>query len=799
MLPETISTSYIRYKAYESPILHWIVSTSNAYSYGKSIAPNSSKKPKHGTSGSIGTPQLDDPDKPTKYIVPHHEIVDRVEFIIAAQKLKRSVPTYIIDYLKKSIADRERCTKWFRKHMVGDITVERSTAEHVHFTGVLKSVLKMLELHPSSTSLPQRATLPHSIHDLAEAGHRFSKLSVEDPMDVVEAPEVWDQSPVGRSEEIEPPSSDNKEIYEAESTDEDRLIAMYDLLEKLEKTRKGIRDIWTEYRKKSISLINATAVTNAAIELAHNREDQLRVDFPESPYWDELIEILFPDIAGHWQTEPSAWAEKDVEDLESVYYFVTHMLKDFQHTCNASDFCDWIKIWTPKVNRVYDHREDVSKLSAVQKLIRSKTLMDNVLPELCLQARHGIIYTRDKLTDAFKHMLDTRHVYLYVCFAFQILCDIHLVLGDQVFRPFDDLRVVGCRLIRHRDTIMKPLGDRSKVYEEIFQAHQKIMDQLDHWSLDDPMMRWRWLYYNGLPNHEYEIRGQKPHFLITHQTLLCGALAAETCLRMQEISMCLADKFYHVTAVLHLHNALKKEGCLSTPIPFLEALEQLYEPEKIFLGGAPTNPQAYRNHYLVILGFSLKYFAAGKPRKGCTKRKDDRTRPRDLTVLRPVMQALKNEFYRTPEQPGPPLSDLIKLVEERKKLPPRPRSSPMKPSPLQDLDADPISFLATLRDRISEEQAHLDASFYNAYFTSFRLLQQIAESQMVKKRFRKEYGFDDNDARGDAFVKKLYYVPLFLFERHLDDPEGMWFASVGETVEKFFRGWEMGEEDLRRG
>ncbi|KAL8940481.1 MAG: hypothetical protein Q9211_002242, partial [Gyalolechia sp. 1 TL-2023] len=613
----------------------------------------------------------------------------------------------------------------------------------------------MLELHPSSTSLPQRDTYSHKladIHELAEAGHRFSNLDVEDPKDVAKAPEATDQSSVPRSE-TEPPSSDTKEIYEAESTDDDRLIAMYDLLEKLEKTRKGIQGIWTDYRERSISLINATAVTNAAIELAHRWEDKFRVDFPESPCWDELIELLFPGIMGHWQTEPSAWAEQDVEDLESVYYFITHMLKDFQHTCNASDFCDWIKIWTPKVNRVYDPREDVSRLSAMQKLIRSKTLMDNVLPELCLLARHGIIDTRDKITDAFKHMLDTRHVYLYISFAFQILCDIHLVLGDQAFRPFDDLRVVGRRLLCHRDKIMKPLRDRYKVYEGFFQVHQKVMDQLDRWTLDDPMMRWRSLYYKDLPNHQYESQSQKPHFLITHQSLLCGAIAAQTCLLMQEISICLADKFYHVTAVLHLHNALKKEGCLSEPIPFLEAMEQLYEPEKIFLGGAPANPQAYRNHYLVILGFSLKYFAAGRPRKGCTKRKDDRTRPRDLTNLRPVMQALDNDFTSTAERPGPPLSDLIKLVEERKKIPPRPRSSPLKSSPHQDISSDPISFLTTLRDCISDEQAFLDASFYQACFTSFRLLQQIAESRMVKKRFWKEYGFDDNRPTEEALLK----------------------------------------------
>lgn len=126
MLPEAIYTAYGRYKAYESSILHWIVLTSNAYSYRGPTAPNSSKKSSHNKSDSTSTIHLDDPSKPTKYTVPYHEIVDRVKFIITAQKHRRSVPDYIIEYLKKSIADRGKCTAWFCKHKVGDILVSNS-------------------------------------------------------------------------------------------------------------------------------------------------------------------------------------------------------------------------------------------------------------------------------------------------------------------------------------------------------------------------------------------------------------------------------------------------------------------------------------------------------------------------------------------------------------------------------------------------------------------------------------------------------------------------------------------------
>ncbi|KAL8720017.1 MAG: hypothetical protein Q9225_003062 [Loekoesia sp. 1 TL-2023] len=789
MLPEAIVASYRRYKAYDSTILHWIVSTSNRLGYGKSSSPKTSKRAKHAKSGSKGMLEADDSKKPTKYIISQNEIVDRAEFIAGGKKHKTNVPTYVTNYLKKSIANREKCTAWFQKHKVGDMLVERSTADHVHFTGLLKKVLTLLEVDPPK-ALPVHSVTPSHVvadmKDIAGAKRRFSGLHVEDPHDIAELLEPAQESPDPTLETSEYPPTQVKDVYQVASTEEDRLIAAYDLLEKLKRIRNHVKETWAEYRERRISLINVTAVTNAAIEFAHNWEDEFRYEFPESPPWDELVDLLFPDIVNYWQKEPGAWLEQHVEELESIYYLTTRLLKDFRDTYHNPD---WMQIWQPKVNRVYDPREDVSRLTVTQKLIRTKTIMDNVLPELALQAQHEIICTRDKVTGAFRHMLETSHVHIYVSFAFQILCDIHLVLGNQISRPFDDLQLQINRLFDANEDYIQPLSEAHKSYEEFARLHQMTKDCVEAFTGEDIMLRWRRSYFQDQDGYEYEAEAQRPYLLVTHQPLMCGSMTARTCFRMQEQSISIADFSYYVTAALHLHNALKQEQCLSKPISFLEALENLYESEKVFLGKPPTNPQAYRNHYLITLGFSLKYFAAGKHRKGSTRRKDEKSRPRDLTVLRPAMQALKNEVCWSLDDPAPPLSDLIKLVKEKTASG---RPTPSKAAQ-RDKTFDPLEFLTSLKNCIKEEQSRLNADYYMVHRICFQLLQRLEASKLIHKKFRKEYDFED-----EQLLSKLYLIPLFIFDRHLEEPKGMWMKSVGETVEKFFQGLDLRVEDLVR-
>lgn len=161
----------------------------------------------------------------------------------------------------------------------------------------------------------------------AGATHHLPSLRVDEPQEAEEVTELSEESSKETCAEPEFPQVDNSELYGAESTDKDRLIAMYTLLDQMAKLRKYIKKTWAVYRKGQNSLISVTAITNVAIELVRFWENEFMLEFPESPVWDELINMLFPEIVEHWQKELEALFEQDVEQFDSIYFLVTDVLQ----------------------------------------------------------------------------------------------------------------------------------------------------------------------------------------------------------------------------------------------------------------------------------------------------------------------------------------------------------------------------------------------------------------------------------------------------------------------------------------
>ncbi|CAO1599329.1 hypothetical protein XANCAGTX0491_003061 [Xanthoria calcicola] len=91
-------------------------------------------------------------------------------------------------------------------------------------------------------------------------------------------------------------------------------------------------------------------------------------------------------------------------------------------------------------------------------------------------------------------------------------------------------------------------------------------------------------------------------------------------------------------------------------------------------------------------------------------------------------------------------------------------------------------FLSTLSQWLQEEKFPLDFDYYRAHNICWRLLRRLEASPMIQKKFREAY-----DVKDSAVDQDLKYIPAFIFNRHLEEPNGQWMQSVGETVAKFFR------------
>ncbi|KAL8686717.1 MAG: hypothetical protein Q9224_005358, partial [Gallowayella concinna] len=796
MLPEAIATCYVRYKAYESAILSWVVSVSNACGFKKACkasdnVPNTRKAPEVA-------------GKRKKYAIPREEILVRVEEIVNCKTPKVQMPPYIIDYLKKAIADREKCSAWFQEYHAGDTSVAVSTETHLNFTELLKTMLSMLrsiEKEPLDPPLSRDHTVSSAVEPSAkvmETKPRFSSLHVDELDTEEEESDASEGSSIAALEDMPEPSIQSEEIYEAETTSADRTLAMHEILGKLGSMRRKIETTWFKYREQRISLLNAYTVTNAALEMAQDLDDQFATDFPESPAWEDLRELMFPEVTAQWQKDGTGWSSEDIDKMDTIFQLPTAYLtifRDVHEEWDTYDIWDYPRTWLPEVNDVYDPRQDVSKLTSLEKLKRSGILLDSMLPELALQVEFGVLPTHDKITAGFKELIETRQVRLWVAFSFQILCDIHLALGPDIFRPFEDLKLLVERVRRENEVYVKGT-DNVVMTERAREELQDFISMNDFRITEDRMRSMRKRRFEIERGLEYVAENQKPFFLLSHHPVLSGSLATSISLRWHDTSTDFADVWRHVTAVLHLHSALKQEHCLSAPIPLLQELEDLYQLEKVFFGGRPTGARAYKNHYLLTLGYSIKWFAANK-RKGTQPFNSNISkgkRPRDLMELRPLPQILWKLNPRISE-PLAPLSELKKVVGEWYATTHYGYKPSKQPSPpqhrLNDIFPNPIKFLTALSDHITDEQPRLDFAYFRALDLCWRLLRRIEASPRIRKPFRKEYVHDDDDDddnTSDPTTNHLHFLPLFIFNRNLDDPQGKWMQSVGETVSKFFRG-----------
>ncbi|KAL8805106.1 MAG: hypothetical protein Q9200_005561 [Gallowayella weberi] len=782
MLPAAIATCYVRYKAYESAILSWVVSVSYACGFKKpsKVSDNVSNIRKvSGVAGEAG-----------KYKIPRAEILPRVEEIVNCKKPKVQVPRYITGYLKKAIADREKCSAWFQEYYAGDTSIAESTETHEHFTELLKTMLVMLESiakEPSDSPLSRGHTVSNGIVPLAkavEAKSKFSCLHVDDLETEEEGSDSSEGSTTAAPVHTPEPSTQFEVIYEAETTGADRTLAMHELLGKLGSMRRHIETTWLKYREQRISLINAYTVTNAALDMAHDLEDQFTTNFPENPSWEDLREVIFPEVTAQWQKDASLWSSDDVDEMDRTFQVPTAFLKTFRDMLEEFEYLlEYPLTWLPEVNDVYDPRQDVSKVVPLEKLKRSSILLDSMLPELALETNFEVFETNDKISAGFEELIKTRQVRLWVTFSFQILCDIHLTLGADVWRPFEDLRLLVERIRRENEDYVKGT-DNAVMNESDREEQQRVINTNDLRITEDRMLRVRKRCFKIVPDYEYAAENQKPFFLLSHHPLLSGSMAATLALEWHHSSTAYADVWFQVTAVLHLYSALKQEHCLSTPVPPLEELEDMYQLEKVFFGGRPTGAQAYRNHYLLAMGYSIQWFAKNK-RKASQRfsHKSKSKRARHLGELRPLPQLLKklNPWLPDTSVTLPPLSEVKKLVGEWYAT--RHGGNPPKSGSRQDdVLSDPVTFLAALSECIAEEQPRLDFEYFRALDLCWRLLRRVEASPRIRKPFREDYNIKDSDP-----INYLSCLPAFIFERNLEDPQGLWMQSVGETVDKFFR------------
>lgn len=766
LLPEDITSAYIRYKNSDALVFSWIAETSKTYGYR--AAP---------THDPIQDAVDEKNNKSARHAVPTSELSDRVEFIIGrATKKMPQVPPHIPQLLRCSIADRESCSKWHRRNRPA---AALSTDQHMHFTRFLKQVLAKLEpyaaLETSQLMTAKRRNADAS-ETIAVPALRFSVLNVAYPRG--DKGESRDKGDVFAPHPPKPhtPTLPEK-IYEAESITTDMVLAMSYLLDRLQEIRQHNKTTWSNYRTGQISLIQATVLANTAIDLARTMEEDFVAEFPDGPVWEDLSETLFPHEASLWTRQLSSFTQRDAEDLDRTFQMPTKMLKCFRDAYDKVGMMGAMKTFVPQINRVYDPRKHA--MDHLDAFDRQKILMENVMVELGMQASYKICFPcGDRVIAAFENLLDSNKVTLWTTFSIQLLCDIHVVLGDEFSRPFMDVKRAVAMDKQQFNTYIKAsdnslmdiklsTGDKRRKYEE------KPIQSTSIPTSEDQMMVWRSKIIQRTKGFEYAAKASQPFFLFRHHPMLAGSLAVVQCLWTKDWAVQLVDAERFVTATLHLYNALRQEGCVFKARDYIEHIEKVYGVEKIFLGKPPSSAQAYENHYFIILGVSPVTFAANNNRvkKGQLIFTPGNNRIRDLRKLSPLLQLLRTQFKFYSHVPDKKLNDVDFF-----------RHIPELMQAQSENVVDPIKLLTAYGNCLKEEQHRLEFNYFQAYHVCWKLLRHIEASPLVQKAFRSTWVVTDENVD-----MKLYLLPLFVFKQHLANLEdGKWMKSVGKTVDGFF-------------
>ncbi|KAJ5363630.1 uncharacterized protein N7496_009343 [Penicillium cataractarum] len=212
---------------------------------------------------------------------------DTVQFTVTVKDLQNlaevvagsalTVPQSILAIAKRAIKLRKTVTSWFLGH--GD---SENNKRHTHFITVLEQICETLEwkTNGASESDAKQSTSTSGAErddaDTSEFMNRFAVLTVEEPREFAQT---------------EPTYAGTKKIVKVDIDEEDDQAESYPgqsffktlcLFRDLQNMRKFITQTWSEYRERKIDLMNASIVTDSALQLAKHLADKVEAEWHTS-------------------------------------------------------------------------------------------------------------------------------------------------------------------------------------------------------------------------------------------------------------------------------------------------------------------------------------------------------------------------------------------------------------------------------------------------------------------------------------------------------------------------------------
>jgi len=448
----------------------------------------------------------------------------------------------------------------------------------------------------------------------------------------------------------QPPPNQPQVEYQAEPIEDASrmLFAAFAMFHDINKIFGYISYVWQSYRRHEVDLVTVAIAANTATDFVRRLEGEFFAEFKAMKNVEQLINCLYMLKCDADGVRPEARpSQRDLAPFNLDRYDLVRWL--FLDTLSLlSAFVDaagsnQILVYKPGTYGTYEPKVNREKLSNAEKFREDKIVLLEALPDFTVLARFTkSILAEDELTRGIRLLLEKKELHLWTLFAAQSFLEAHHVLREDIGTSFDQLQTLGKKAkdaiarVRHFQT-SKNLQLENWPAENDQAIQTSILDVIDSWIFHDEIKATmkRMTQKQGLPLPPGEF-----HLLRQHP-LLCGLFAFFINMQMQEAGVTYANAWGTVLYTAHLYNAVEQEGFTQSSWPDMQMLTHLQTPERLFVGGAPSNAQDYLKRFTLCMGYAAEQYARNRRTHTPVASK---TGPRGLRELGEISQIFKKRY-----------------------------------------------------------------------------------------------------------------------------------------------------------
>lgn len=201
-------------------------------------------------------------------------------------------------------------------------------------------------------------------------------------------------------------------------------------------------------------------------------------------------------------------------------------------------------------------------------------------------------HVKDEITTGLVGFVKDKKIPVWLTFATQILLNVHHGLRHTNSKAFNNLRLSALRtkkIIEEYWNLSKTFTSKPKFWpKEGDESIKAVHSAVQAWVTDNALYQFK--KYSFPRNVEDKLQASglvEKHFLLRSHGILCGLIAFNFTLNMQQIGLSLINQWYDVVQMAYLYNLAQQAGVSSFRWPDMDVFIDLHGAEHTFIGGRP--------------------------------------------------------------------------------------------------------------------------------------------------------------------------------------------------------------------